>query len=101
MLEAGGVPGLTVRQVLRRPAKYLWHWRISGRLPYNTTMKRPTHSTTLRLSLDLAEAIQNRAYEQCIAQSDWIRRALRRALVEEQEREKRQAKELSATKGIR
>jgi len=67
----------------------------------NIRMKRPTHCATLRLSPDLAEAIESRAFEQCVSQSDWIRRAIRRALVQEYENEIRVAGERSATSGTR
>lgn len=80
---------MTVRQVLRRPAKYRWHRRISGRVAVEHDMKKPTHCTTLRLSPDVAEAVENRAYERGCSQANWIRRAIRRALVEDHENEMR------------
>jgi predicted DNA-binding protein len=52
-------------------------------------MKRLQHSMTLRLSPEIAEAVENRAYERGSSEADWIRRAIRRALVEEHENEMR------------
>jgi predicted DNA-binding protein len=52
-------------------------------------MKKRIHSMTLRLSPEIAEAVENRAYERGCSQADWIRRAIRRALVEEHENEMR------------
>ena len=54
-------------------------------------MNKPLHSMTLRLSLEIAEAIENRAYERGISRADWIRRAIRRSLVEEHENEMQQS----------
>ena len=56
-------------------------------------MKTPLHSMTLRLSPDVAEAIENRAFERGISQADWIRLAIRQFLVQEHENEMRIARE--------
>jgi len=58
-------------------------------------MRNATHSMTLRLSPDVAAAVEERAYERGISQADWIRLAIRRALVEEQENELRRLEEHS------
>lgn len=54
-------------------------------------MKTPTHAMTLRLSPEIAEAIENRAFERGCSQADWIRTALRRSLVQALEDEIRQS----------
>ena len=55
----------------------------------NIQMKRPTHAMTLRLSPEIAEAIENRAFERGCTQTDWIRAAIRRSLVQALEEEMR------------
>ena len=50
-------------------------------------MKKPTHSMTLRLSPDVAEAVENRAYERGCSKGDWIRAAIRKSLLQEHESE--------------
>jgi Arc/MetJ-type ribon-helix-helix transcriptional regulator len=64
-------------------------------------MNKSTHSTTLRLSQDVADAIENRADERGCSQADWIRSAIRRLLIEEYEREMRRANERFAAKDNR
>jgi predicted DNA-binding protein len=54
-------------------------------------MTKPTHAMTLRLSPEIAEAVENRAYENGYSQADWIRSAIRRSLVEEHEDEMRRS----------
>jgi predicted DNA binding CopG/RHH family protein len=50
-------------------------------------MKKRIHSMTLRLSPEIAEAVENRAFERGISQADWIRLAIRRSLIEAHEDE--------------
>ena len=56
----------------------------------NIQMIRPTHAMTLRLSPEIAEAIENRAFERGCSQADWIRTAIRKSLVEVIQDEMRQ-----------
>lgn len=52
-------------------------------------MKKSTHPLTLRLSPEIAAAVENRAYERGISQVDWIRRAFRRSFFEKHDDELR------------
>jgi hypothetical protein len=50
-------------------------------------MKKQIHSMTLRLAPEIAEAIENRAFERAVSQADWIRLAIRHFLIEAHEDE--------------
>jgi len=54
-------------------------------------MKTPIHAMTLRLSPEIAEAIENRAFERGCSQAEWIRAAIRKSLVQALEDEMRQS----------
>jgi hypothetical protein len=59
------------------------------------------HSMTLRLTLELAEAVEDRAFERAVSQADLIRMAIRHFLIEAHEddlqRRRRRATEGSIT----
>jgi hypothetical protein len=63
------------------------------------TQSRYQHAMTLRLSPEIAEAVENEAYERGCSQADWIRLAIRRLLVEEHESKMRYSSKQSGLGG--
>jgi predicted DNA-binding protein len=53
----------------------------------DSEMKKVVHSMTLRLPPEIAEAVENRAFEKGVSQANWIRMAIRRSLIEAHEDE--------------